>query len=314
MERKQRRSRKAKVPDAPDDANRVNIPPWDESEKDEQHLEKKSAYQHYRNAGMTHSDALHRVSMLFDPINQISRMFMYPFTYDEIASELDKTLTIVSVGSGMGTVEQYLEQKGFKVITIDPTTLKRDPYTSFELAKKPDYANVSEYMQSSAYDIKEEYHVLIHYPLCNYALYDICCIYDIKPKFVTIMAGDTMSGTFLLHVWLRQHGVKTCGYVRAEHNVKTALSAPNLNFVVKEKYEKLTYHSSQFWDGSPSFLTTLGRISPVSNRQKVALYSPIDEETAGDDQKTRDASFFNCINFIKDQYVQHQHQHMTSIE
>jgi len=130
---------------------------------------------------------------------------MEQFSNDEIAAHLTLKLTIISVGSGMGVLERYLTTKCYKVVCIDPTKNKKDPYTNDKMSKKPDYQSLKEYLDDEKNPRGDDIHLLLNFPLPDYAIYDIASIYDLKPKFVTIQAGYYgSSGTLLLQIWLRR--------------------------------------------------------------------------------------------------------------
>jgi hypothetical protein len=61
-----------------------------------------------------------------------------------------KSLTIVSVGSGMGVEEQLLVDQGYKVVCIDPARRNVDRYLSHKRStRRPDYACVREYLANN---------------------------------------------------------------------------------------------------------------------------------------------------------------------
>ena len=106
---------------------------------------------------------------------------------------LGRQLPIVSVGSGMGIEEQALIDLGYNVTCVD--------------VRVPDYPTVHEYLAAHP-SYEGQIHLLLHYPLPDYCLYDIAAIHDLRPKMVTVMATKGGSaGSFLLQVWLRLFGV-----------------------------------------------------------------------------------------------------------
>jgi hypothetical protein len=226
------------------------------------------------------------------------------FSSQEISTHLTKKLTIVSVGSGMGVTENALIKDGYKVICIDPTKNKSDPYTNNTMTKQPDYSSVKEYMSDVKNPIGDDIHLLLNFPLPDYALYDICSIYDLQPKFVTIKAGYYgHSGTLLLQIWLRQCGVDTQGKIATEINWAKSMRI-NWNSVVKQKYVKLKYQQKcQYKDERGSkpiqeFLTTLMRKDKVIPSDSIELYTPTMEEVVQKGQMNIMKSLERCLQFI----------------
>ena len=135
---------------------------------------------------------------------------------------LGRQLPIVSVGSGMGVEEQALIDLGYNVTCVDPTTQRRDRYSDRPRVRVPDYPTVHEYLAAHP-RYEGQIHLLLHYPLPDYCLYDIAAIHDLRPKMVTVMATKGGSaGSFLLQVWLRLFGVPTQGKLATEYSWRKA--------------------------------------------------------------------------------------------
>jgi hypothetical protein len=225
------------------------------------------------------------------------------FTNEEIAKQLSKKLNIISVGSGMGVLESYLCDNGFNVICIDPTLNKRDPYTKTKMTKKPNYKNVKEYMENKEVFKGDPCHLLLNYPLPDYILYDICSIYDLQPKFITIIAGyKGHSGSTLLHIWLRQLGVDTMGKVQTEKKWSTDLDI-DMKFIVKEEYKQLYYKLKDPFPGvngeinlRRNFMVTLLRMDKSFNSRPIM--SPTYEEVVLQGNENIFNSYHNCYNFL----------------
>ena len=184
-----------------------------------------------------------------------------------LLSHLSKRLTVLSVGSGMGVEEQLLVDHGYAVVCIDPSKAKKDPYLPGKRrVRAPDYPSVPVYLEAHPeYDGGVQ--LLLHYPLPDYVMYDFLAIQDLRPKCVTVMASmGGSSGSFLLHVWLRQCGVGTFGKLRSEQR---HIGDPRV--VVSTPYQRVKFEllpdcgNVEFnADGVPqtSFVATLMREGP----------------------------------------------------
>lgn len=226
---------------------------------------------------------------------------MSTFTNQEIASHLSKKLKIVSVGSGMGVLEQWLINQGCQVVCIDPTSNQIDPYTKVEMTKPPDYKTVKEYIESKQ-PMMDHCQVLLNYPLPDYALYDICSIYDLQPKFVTINAGYYgHSGSALLHMWLRRNQVDTQGKLFTETQWREFM---DLDLLVKQKYKKISYQLKESFPDKvhtnnkrSSFLVTLMRTDTATTEN--TIYSPEIEEVVCAGEENFLNSLERCLTFAK---------------
>jgi hypothetical protein len=132
---------------------------------------------------------------------------MSRFNFQEIYGLIsDKSLPIISVGSGMGVDEALMKRKfGCKLITVEPTTNKFDAYREgVRSVEKPDFKYVSQ-IQGAYPELVGNCVVMLLYPLPDWAMYDIFSIYQMKPRQVVIMYNPFgASGSFLLHNFLRQ--------------------------------------------------------------------------------------------------------------
>ena len=89
---------------------------------------------------------------------------------------------IVSVGSGMGKIEQKLRTSGKIVICIDPNDYgKKDRYTGVKRVLYPDYSTVADFLLKKPLSIGK-INLLLQYPLPDYNLYDIMAIKRLEPK------------------------------------------------------------------------------------------------------------------------------------
>lgn len=189
------------------------------------------------------------------------------FNEKEILEQINNNIKVISVGSAHGYIENYLIEHGKNVICIDPSDSEINPYTDEKRVKNPDYKNVKEYLNKNK---DNEYcQLLLHYPLPDYVTYDICSIYDLNPKFITIMCSyDGESGSIGLHIWLRKCGVDTIGKVITEKDWEIEF---DFNKLVKNKYKPIFYKKNGNF-----ILTTLERIT--NKYKNKCIYSPEYEE------------------------------------
>ena len=210
---------------------------------------------------------------------------MLTTSISHLTRHIGTTLPVVSVGSGMGIEEQALVDAGRQVVCIEPTQQKRDRYLDDKvMTRRPDYPNVAAYLKANATHTGAV-HLLLHYPLPDYILYDIQAIHDLKPKCITIMATmGGSSGSFWLHVWLRQCGVRTLGKAATEKSMAWFL---DVSAVVVDEYRVVKFevlpantgNDRQCSDkGVPNerFLATLMRAVPYTPAPRVV--SPQNEE------------------------------------
>lgn len=163
----------------------------------------------------------------------------YFFSREEIWKRVEpySELPLVSVGSGMGLLEKYIETEHKKpVICVDPTTGKRDKYTKVTRVRKPDFPNVVELLKMKP-ELIGNCHLLLIYPLTDYVTYDICAICDLKPVYVTLLYGPaSKSGSFSLVRFLRKCGVKN-----VTSKLKTEISWITNGFIPQSQDFKEVY-------------------------------------------------------------------------
>jgi hypothetical protein len=189
------------------------------------------------------------------------------FSENEILKQIKNNIKVISVGSAHGYIEKYLIENGKNVICIDPSKSKINPYTDEKRVKEPDYKNVKEYLDKN--EDNEDCQLLLHYPLSDYVTYDICSIYDLNPKYITIMCSyDGESGSIGLHIWLRKCGVDTIGKLITEKDWEMEF---DFNKLVKNKYKPIFYKKEENF-----ILTTLERIT--NEYKNNYIYSPKHEE------------------------------------
>ena len=189
-----------------------------------------------------------------------------------LSAHLGKTLPVVSVGSGMGVEEQALVVTGYKVVCIDPTPVVTDRYSSKAMTRRPDFKTVRDYLASTP-EYSGQIHLLLHYPLPDYGMYDIHAIHDLRRKLVTVMATmGGSAGSFLLHVWLRQCGVPTLGK-KATEDSAVRLPGIQASAVVVDRYRLVKFEQLPVQTGNDRqgnaygvhnvrFVATLLRIGP----------------------------------------------------
>lgn len=136
---------------------------------------------------------------------------------DIIACMPDKSIPLVSVGSGMGKREQELCKYYDTVICIDPRKEDFvDKWTNITRVMNPDYGTVYDLIKARP-EIRYNCYLLIEYPLTDYVTYDFFSMYDLQPVNAVILTSKSGgSGGMLLHMWLRlcrvetQNKIKTC--------------------------------------------------------------------------------------------------------
>lgn len=191
------------------------------------------------------------------------------FSKKEILNQIKDNIKVISVGSAHGDIENYLIKKGKNVICIDPSDSEINPYTDEKRIKSPDYKNVKEYLDKNKNN--GDCQLLLHYPLPDYITYDICSIYDLNPKFVTIVCSyDGESGSIGLHIWLRKCGVNTIAKLITEMSWEEEMGI-DFNKLVKNKYKPIFYKKKGNF-----IIVTLERITNKHKNDRI--YSPEHEE------------------------------------
>lgn len=143
--------------------------------------------------------------------NSIFKQYLEPF----------KDTNIISIGSGDGYLEDYLEkQLDIKITCIDPDpeTLIGNSYHGHnitEIIRTPDYKYIDEYLNNTDKSDKRLTTLLLFwtYPnkesphggkLCN-SSYDIEALHKLKPNNVIVLYDPTGSaGSSYLHYWLNK--------------------------------------------------------------------------------------------------------------
>lgn len=149
----------------------------------------------------------------------------------------------VSVGSGMGRIEQELISKGKIVFCIDPNNTDMvDRYTGEKRVKKPDYSYVSEFIKDKPSSIGKVNLILLH-PLPDYSLYDIFSILSLEPKKIFLYYMKTGgSGSWLLHRFLRKNDVNTIAKIKMDisflANYQISFDVCPIKYKYKQVFEK----------------------------------------------------------------------------
>lgn len=146
---------------------------------------------------------------------------------------------IVSVGSGMGKIEQKLRTSGKIVICIDPNDYgKKDRYTGVKRVLYPDYSTVADFLLKKPLSIGK-INLLLQYPLPDYNLYDIMAIKRLEPKNIFLYyKKDGCAGSWFLHRFLRKNKITTRGKIRMDEHVKRIFFINENKCLVKHQYHK----------------------------------------------------------------------------
>jgi hypothetical protein len=217
-----------------------------------------------------------------------------------LAAFEDTKLPVVSVGSGMGTVEKYLELNGVDVICVDPSTFDVDPYIGDARVKDADFSHVVSLIKSKP-NIVGQNHLLLHFPLPDYALYDIASIYDLKPTYITMVVGyNGKSGSLLLHAFLRSCGIRTIGKVLTE--VSLARQGIRLNKVIQEKYQLKKGTSVSRNKEAKMIMFTLERVGEIVPSDSLVSPTTMEQVLIGGDNMIK--MYGNCLEFVQSYSVQ----------
>ena len=123
----------------------------------------------------------------------------------------DNSDPIISIGSGLGSIEAYLEDKyGKKIICVDPV-----PYSWQEPSKEsflqrthaPDYNKCNDLIKDQP-DLVGNSNLFLNWalPNDNGENYDLKAIMDLKPKRILVICESSggAGGNWFLH-WYRDH-------------------------------------------------------------------------------------------------------------
>lgn len=145
---------------------------------------------------------------------------------------------IVSVGCGMGIMENQLRNMGKIVICIDPNNRDMvDRYTGDKRVLMPDYPTVTDFLKDKPKAVNKV-NLLLSHPLPDYNLYDIMAIKRLEPRYIFLKyMKKGGAGSWFLHRFLRKNNIKTLGKLRTDESIKIHIS-PSV-CVVKYEYNKV---------------------------------------------------------------------------
>ena len=156
-----------------------------------------------------------------------------PFQTKKITFE-NKSIPIISVGSGMGKREKELINLGYKVICIDPTKQNKDRWYPIKRVMKSNYKYVNDLIENNK-DIIGNCNLLIEYPMTDYITYDFCAIYDLQPiEIIILTTVGATSGSILLHYWLNKYGINT---TNKQITMKSLAQGLGITFNIELNYE-----------------------------------------------------------------------------
>ena len=145
----------------------------------------------------------------------------------KVIKETDNGLPYISVGSGMGHLEDYLCKNGINVICVDPTLTTKDRYTKVKMVRKPDFSLVSVLMEQCP-ELVGNCNIMLIYPLPDYVLVDYLSIVDFQPiLIVTVVDDGGQSGSFYYHKFLRKCGLSTQGKLLTSENFRSVTGIPD---------------------------------------------------------------------------------------
>lgn len=125
-----------------------------------------------------------------------------------LLKSVDSKSPIISIGSGLGTTESYIEKNAdIEIICVDPNPESyQEPSTKFTEAHHPDYGTTTELIDSNP-DIIENCNIILNWPTPNDKgnNYDMKAILDLKPRLILAICDSSGSGggTEFLN-WLRE--------------------------------------------------------------------------------------------------------------
>ena len=133
--------------------------------------------------------------------------------YNEFCKRaLEQNCSIVSVGSGLGTVESALQHGASEsgtpntIICIDPepTSFQIRDKSNTRTEKAPDYATVDDMLQKFS-DEEKKFALFINWALPNDSTYDFDAISKLDPMFILVVCDTSGgSGGTMFYRWLTQ--------------------------------------------------------------------------------------------------------------
>lgn len=202
---------------------------------------------------------------------------------------------IVSVGCGMGQMEQKLRDRGKIVICVDPNNRDNiDRYTKVKRAiKEPDYAYVDDLIKAKPLIVGKVNLLLLH-PLPDYALYDIQAILKLEPKkiFLSYMK-EGGAGSWLLHRFLRKNNIDTQGKLKTDIMWEQR-NLPRSICPIKYKYkqifetERSDYHTYNILEKQELLTNIYTSDYSIENK----------EETVLSGSENLHDSFNNCLLYL----------------
>jgi hypothetical protein len=203
----------------------------------------------------------------------------------------------VSVGCGMGVLENRLRQAGKVVICIDPNNYDVvDRYTGDIRELNPDYKFVSELIADRP-NVVGKVNLILNHPLPDYAMYDIMSIFQLEPLHIFLyymkMGG---AGSWLLHRFLRKNGVRTHAKIRMDEQLEK-IGIDITACIIPYKYVQI--YENSVGEHTYSILKRTTQITPrITPQIKQFVYKDVEEFVLIGSENT-DRCLDRCIECLK---------------